>query len=105
MSKKLISRYLGMEEYVHTDNSRPNDLIIETRQDLSPVIDHVLELRDRPLGKEWRHVAEIPMYFFDQWAKEGSLHDKTKIRKWLDDPQNKPFRVWQGRMGKTTRGM
>lgn len=103
MSKKLIAAYHGMEEYVHIDHSRPKDLIIETRQNLDPVIDHVKYLRDQPLGKEWRHVAEVPMYFFDQWAKEGSLHDKARIRRWLDAPENAVFRVWCGRMGTTTR--
>lgn len=102
--KVLIARYNGIEEYQHIDPMRPDDLIIETVQDCAPILEHVKELRDGPVGKEWKHVAEVPMYFFDKWAKSGALHDKDYIRRWLDDPANKMFRVWGGQMGKTSRG-
>lgn len=105
MSKKLIDAYNGLEEYQHFDPMKPDDLIIETRQDFTGVLEHVKELREGPIGKEWRLAAEVPMIFFHKWSQDGSLHDKAKIRRWLDDPANKPFRVWGGRMGRTTRGI
>lgn len=104
MSKHLIASYNGIQEYQHIDPMRPDDLIIETVQDCAPILEHVKQLRDGPIGKEWKHVAEVPMYFFDKWAKEGSLHDKPRLRRWLDDPANAMFRVWSGRMGQTSRG-
>lgn len=97
--KILLSTYNGLEEYQHIDQSRPGDLIIETVQDCQPIIDHVKQMRDLPVGKEWRLVASVPMCFFDKWAKEGSLHDRAKMHRWLNDPDNAAFRVWNGRIG------
>lgn len=97
----LLDSYLGMQEYQHIDPMRPQDLIIETVQDCDPIIEAVKLARERPVGKEWRHVASVPMCFFDKAAKEGWLHDDAKWHAFLNDPDNKAFRVWGGRMGKS----
>lgn len=99
MSKRLVHAYKGIEEYQHIDPMRPDDLIIETVQDCQPLLDYAKELRDRPVGKEWKLAAVIPNYFIDKAAKEGWLHDDAKWHAWLNDPDNKLFRVWPGRVG------
>ncbi len=57
--------------------------------------------RDRPVGKEWRLVAQVPMIFFDKAVKEGWVHDRAAWWKWLNDPDHAAFRVWPGRIGKS----
>lgn len=98
--KLLIARYNGIEEYMHVDPMRPDDLIIETVQDCSSILEYTKELREGPVGKEWRHVACIPNYFIDKAAKEGWLHDEAKWHAFLNDPDNKLFRTWPGRIGR-----
>lgn len=98
--KVLIDSYMGLNEYQHIDPMRPDDLIIETAQDCDPILEYAKELREGPVGKEWRHVACIPNYFIDKAAREGWLKDDAKWHAWLNDPDNKMFRTWPGRIGK-----
>ncbi len=99
MTRELVSSYNGLKEYIHVDHSNPGDLIIETVQDCEPIIERARQLSEETPGKEWRHTACIPMYFIDKAAKEGWLHDKKKWHAWLNDPDNRVFRTWPGRVG------
>ena len=98
--KVLIGRYLGVNEYQHIDPMRPDDLHIETVQDCQPILDYCKELRDGPVGKEWRHVACVPNVFLDKAVKEGWFNDRDKWHDWLNDPDHKMFRTWPGRIGR-----
>lgn len=33
-----------------------------------------------------------------QWMRDGSLDDEANVRRWLNDPANRDFRVWEGRL-------
>ena len=99
--KVLLDQYAGIQEIQHVDASKPGDLIIETRQNCQAILDYVKEERERPVGKEWRKVACIPLVFYDKAVKEGWLHDKAKWHAWLNDPDHAHFRVWNGRIGPT----
>lgn len=98
MTKALIAQYNGIQEYQHVDHSNPGDLIIETYQDCEPIIEQAKILSEQTPGKEWRHVASIPMFFIDKAAKEGWLHDKEKWKRWLNDAENRCFRTWHGQI-------
>ncbi len=102
MTDKIIfDRYNGLTEYAHFDPMKPDDLVIETVQDdFQGILDQVKSDRDKPVGKEWRLAAKLPMIFYHQAATEGWLHDKARWRKLLDDPDLAGFRVWNGRIGK-----
>ena len=99
--KVLLSNYLGVKEYQHFDPMKPGDLIIESTQDCRDVVDYVKSARDLPVGKEWRHVASIPLLVIDQAAREGWVNDRAKWHKWLNDPDHAAFRVWNGNIGPT----
>lgn len=98
--KRLIAAYNGVTEYQHIDPMKPGDLIVEASQNCANIIEGVKEARNRPVGKEWRHVAEIPLIFYDKAVREGWVNDKARWHKWLNDPDNAAFRVWNGRIGK-----
>lgn len=99
--KVILSSYNGIQEYQHVDAMKPGDLVIETVQDCQPILDYVKEERERPVGKEWRKVACIPLIFYDEAVRKGCLHDKAYWHKWLNDPDHAAFRVWNGRIGPT----
>ncbi len=101
MTKKIVGSYLGVNEYVHIDPMKPGDMTVEETQDCQEVLDFVKECRDRPVGKEWRHVASVPLIFYNKAAREGWLHDRKKWWAFLNDPDNAAFRVWNGRIGPT----
>ena len=45
-----------------------------------------------------RLVAEIPMVIYNKMLREGSIRDKSHLKRWLNNPDNKMFRVWQGKV-------
>lgn len=48
--------------------------------------------------RQFRLAARIPLAVVDQATKEGWLHDKARWRRWLNDPDNRAFRVSGGRV-------
>jgi hypothetical protein len=75
-----------------------------TRQTLDPVLSLAEQMRDQNevighrKSAQMVPVAEIPMIVWERAAREGWLHDKKKWREWINDPQNKPFRITEGRI-------
>ena len=75
------------------------DFAIETIEDVEPIIDSVKTLRDEQDKKaHMRHVARVPVTVVERAMREGWFHDQAKWDQWLNDPQNKDFRVWEGRV-------
>lgn len=101
MTKVLFDSYNGMNEYVHFDPMKPNDLTFSTEQDCTAILEQVKRDRDGPVGKEWRLAATVPAVFIDKAAREGWLNDADKWHAFLNDPDHKAFRVWGGRIGKS----
>ncbi len=75
-------------------------LVYHTTQDVNPVIDHVKKLRDNTIkpGKDMRHIAEVPMFFYQKVVREGWDRDRAAWKKWLNNPDNNVFRTWQGKV-------
>ncbi len=96
MTRIPLASYIGIKEYQHIDNEHPGDLIIETAQDCEPIIEMAKRLSEQNPGREFRHVACVPMWFLDKAAKEGWINDKKKWRAFLNDPDHKAFRTWPG---------
>jgi hypothetical protein len=65
-------------------------------QNIDKTLDYVDHLRDMPVGKDFRHVAEVPQIIWEKAVQEGWSHDQDQWKRWLNDPANKVFRTWQG---------
>ena len=72
--------------------------VYHTQQNVAPILKHVKDLQELKPGKELRHVAEVPMVIYQKAIREGWANDKAKWKKWLNDPNNKLFRTWQGKV-------
>ncbi len=72
--------------------------IYHTAQNVRPVIEHARALRELEPGKTFRHAAEIPKVIWNKALREGWHNDQKAWKKWLNDPDNRAFRVWQGRI-------
>ena len=75
-----------------------DNFVYQTKQDVRPIIEHCQVLSEQTPGKEMRHVAEIPMVVYQKAMREGWINDKAKMKRWLNDPDNKAFRTWQGKI-------
>ena len=106
MSKKLPIENTGVTKTIlHSDDSE-GKIHIETTQDVQPVLEEN-KIR-RNLGefhnkkKDWYHAASIPLVVVQQLVKKGIMHphgavkDKARFKKWVNDPDNRAFRIWQG---------
>ena len=98
----LLSNELGVKTEVHTEDG-DGTLHFTTTQDVQPTLDYTKYLREQPVDRknEVRHVAEIPPVLAAKLYKEGILGPNASAKellKWLDRPENKPFKTWEGHL-------
>jgi hypothetical protein len=101
-----IDPLTGAELVFHYDHAEDN-FIIEEKVDVQPHIDYTKELfkyaRSDWKG-DWHHVASIPAIFVKELTKKGVLGpggrilDKAALKKWVNDPDNRAFRVKPGQV-------
>jgi hypothetical protein len=72
--------------------------LIETRQDVEPILDAAKVLADEAPGKDFRHAAFIPDVVLDRAFREGWFHDAAAWKRWANDPANRGYRTWPGRL-------
>jgi hypothetical protein len=49
-------------------------------------------------GKEFRYAAEIPHHVWWKAVRDGWVNDRQAWKRWANNPDNKAFRVWPGRL-------
>lgn len=98
-------RRQGVEKtFVINPHEDESVLHLRTTQDLEPVLDLAKAMRDENTqvghrkSKQMVPVAEVPMLIYEQAVREGWVNDEAAWKRWLNDPQNAPFRVTMGRI-------
>lgn len=97
-AKDVFSAYRDMRKYTVRHVDVDGKITFETRQDCEPIVEWVKAARDRKRDPYFTHVAEVPMSVIGQWMADGSLDDEAHVRRWLNNPDNRDFRVWEGRL-------
>ena len=89
----------GVTTAVHTEDG-DGTFHITKQQDVQPTLDFTKYLREQPIDRknEVRHVAEIPPVLAASLSRSGILHDKKRLLKWLDQPENSAFKTWEGHL-------
>ena len=77
----------GGFKIVHSQNI---DELLKRNRDLE-------ELHSAP-GRDMRLAASIPVPLWNELVHLGIADDPEALKKWLNRPENEPFRVWKGRM-------
>lgn len=95
--KTTLTRNSTSEKTLVSDN-HTDELVFISRQDVSPVIDQAKRLAEKPMDKDFKPVAIIPDVIVEQMMRDGSWNDPAAIKRWLNDPANKCFRVTEGRV-------
>lgn len=102
MSQRVIYDHTGsVVRVLHTDNPADpfGDFAIETIEDVEPVVETAKVLADNHAERgDLKHVARVPVHVVEQAMREGWYNDTAAWRKWANDPDNKAFRVWKGRV-------
>ena len=71
---------------------------VHTVQNIEPVLKHVKMLEENKPGKDFRHGAEVPIIIYNKAVREGWVNDPKAWKKWLNNPDNKLFRTWKGKV-------
>lgn len=79
--------------------------VIETRQDVTDCVEltqaEFAMIDERaPWKGDLHKVASIPMTVVAELQRQGIWQDDAKLRKWLDDRDNRRFRTRPGRLSK-----
>lgn len=70
---------------------------VHTQVEMDSILASIEQDRDniRP-GSVNKLVARVPMTIYEQAIHEG--WDEDRWKQWLNDPDNKAFRIWPGRV-------
>lgn len=89
---------------IHTDAHDPDRMVEVMTVDLDPIL-RLAELQRQARGTGMSGHEEgmvlagyIPPDVAERMSRDGSLDDEAALKRWLNDPQNNCFRVWQGRV-------
>lgn len=97
MTTVTYSSWHGAQRSLHVDADDPYKLVEETQLVLPDIFfERNKALAEDQEGKTMKLVARVPMTVYEQ-----SLHeewDDARWAQWLNDPDNRAFRVWPGRV-------
>jgi hypothetical protein len=105
--KKILSHdpLTGVTEIAHMPDA--DTFVVETHQDVSQIIEQnkamYAQTDEKARWGDWTHIAQIPLSVFQELNKKGicrgfHIVDQTAMKAWLNDPDNKYFRVRPGRV-------
>lgn len=87
----------GIKRTMIADDEDDSVFHVDTELELDGILESVE--RDRELqvaGSANKTVARVPMTIVEQAFHEQ--WDENQWKRWLNDPQNEPFRIWKGRV-------
>jgi hypothetical protein len=99
MSKKSILDWQPnkMKKVIYHEEDGKN--YIETRQDVTDLVDGAAMLRDLPVAdKDFMQVAVIPEAVLNRSFTEGWFNDPKAWKRWANDPDNRDFRTGGGNL-------
>ena len=89
----------GVERTMIFDPDEPNEFVVQTSQDLEPVLDGIA--RDREIMLNNGHnklVARLPTFVVEELIHRGIYFDEPAFKRWLNGPEATPWRIWQGQV-------
>ena len=96
-----VNPELGITRTWHYDAEK-DEATIQTQQDVTAIIeenkDEFNQVDERARWGEWSRVASIPLSLYYQMKAEGKLDDEAYMKRWLNDPENRHFRVRPGQV-------
>lgn len=87
----------GVRRTSIVDSETPHVLRVNTEVDLTETLESIKRAREAVVhGSTNKHLAVVPMTVYEKSLVEH--WDDNDWKKWLNDPDNAAFRVWQGRV-------
>lgn len=98
MHRAIYDQFGGVVRSVHVDRSEDR-IVFASEQDVTNILR--ANERDRDVdqrGREFRHVARVPIEVVGRAMREGWYNDKAAWKRWLNDSENRAFRTGGGRI-------
>jgi hypothetical protein len=98
MHRAIYDQFGGVVRSVHVDRSEDR-MVFASEQDVDPILR--ANERDRDVdqrGREFRLAARVPIEVVGRAMREGWYNDKAAWKRWLNNSENRAFRVWEGRV-------
>lgn len=94
----ILDQYGNTLRTVRYDPARPEDgMTWVAEQECDNIVEACAIDAETPQTKgHMRHAARIPLEVINRAAREGWLHDRAAWKRWVNDPENRRFRTWQG---------
>lgn len=92
----------GITEEFHFDETFDR-IVHSVEQDVTDIVEankaRFADVDERaPMTGEMHLVASIPMSIYNDLMQKGIIYDQKALSKWLNDPDNRVFRVRPGRV-------
>ncbi len=91
----------GITRYFHYDEMT-GETTIETQSHLDKLVDfnHFAQKEQTSLHRwgDGKVVATIPLSIWLKFKQEGKLNDHAFMRRWLNDPENRMYRRFLGKV-------
>lgn len=100
MSKYLYDQSGNVTTVIGRDESDPLDsFYAKSVENVAPAIERNKVLQDDvSLKADYRLVASIPRVVYDKLLRVGMDRDIPRMKKWLDDSDNRVWRIWPGKL-------
>jgi hypothetical protein len=101
-----MSRLLGFDpitQKTDTWHDEPDGgVVVASEQDVTDIIEQNKEDYNARSGfkGDWHHVARIPLAIYEDLMRKGIADDPARLKKWLDNPDNRAFRSHPGKVGR-----
>lgn len=89
----------GVKRTLIHDDANRHQIRIHTQVEMDSVLASIEMEKNLPVTNPRspnKLVARVPMTIYEQAHHEG--WDEAKWKQWLNDPDNKAFRIWPGRV-------
>jgi len=97
MERKLVYKDSdGIRRTAIADDETPGKLVVNTELNLGRLLENNAALEEEQQGRGDKLVARVPLTVWEQSIHED--WDERDWKRWLNDPDNRAFRVWKGQV-------
>lgn len=88
-----------IREVITQDLDGKDTFHVRTRVNADPIIRaNRISEENHKQGGHRKLAARVPITVYEKAVREGWANDQAAWRKFLNDPDNRAWRVWQGRL-------
>lgn len=99
MGRLLDSDPITQTESIFHWDELAGGWVIENRQDVTEIVETSKAIANADDGNwkgDMHRVASIPLSVYEQLRKDGIADDEKRLKRWLNDPDNRVFRTKLG---------